>query len=238
MVGSRRTQAATDDVLNTAQPEAISAPDLGGPMTETSDRMARADRLAQAERLAQLEHRLRALEDDAEVTRLILSYGPLVDSGDADAVASIWEPDGVYDVDELVMTGREQISTMVTSSAHQQLITKGCAHVMGAPRVSVNGDHANAICYSLMITTGDHGFVVRRATANHWRLRRSSDGWLVTARTSRVLDGRQESPALLASGMAPTADPGAPVSPIGMAPSNAHDEQSRRGEPPPRPEGS
>ncbi|GAA1231949.1 nuclear transport factor 2 family protein [Prauserella halophila] len=176
-------------------------------MTESSDRGGQADQLSQAERLVQLEHRLQALEDEVEVTRLILSYGPLVDSGDADAVAAIWEPDGVYDVDELVMNGREQIAAMVTSEFHQHWITNGCAHVIGAPRVSVNGDDAVAVCYSLMIVTGDDGFVVRRATANHWRLRRGADGWLVTTRTSRVLDGRAESPELLASGMASVADP-------------------------------
>ncbi|GAB3742646.1 hypothetical protein GCM10027598_74780 [Amycolatopsis oliviviridis] len=43
----------------------------------------------------------------------------------------------------------------------------------------------------------DGRFVVRRATANHWRLRREENGWAVTVRTNRVLDGRPESPALL-----------------------------------------
>lgn len=150
-------------------------------------------------RLAELEARLRRLEDEQAVTRLILSYGPLVDSGSAAEVASLWEEDGVYDVDELLMTGRREISAMVSSRAHQNWIHGGCAHVVGPPHVTVTGDEATAVGYTLMIVNTPDGFTVRRATANHWRLRRSPDGWRVTDRTNRVLDGREESPALLAS---------------------------------------
>lgn len=154
------------------------------------------------QRLAGLEKRLRHVEDELAITRLILSYGPLVDSGGADAVAALWERDGVYDVDELVMNGRAEIAAMVRSDAHQGWISGGCAHVVGTPRVTVTGDEAVAVCYSLMILNGgpQGGFTVRRATANHWRLRRGPQGWLVTTRTNRVLDGRPESPKLLASG--------------------------------------
>ncbi|GAA3067778.1 nuclear transport factor 2 family protein [Streptosporangium carneum] len=154
------------------------------------------------QRLAGLEERLRLIEDELAITRLVLSYGPLVDSGSADAVAAMWEPDGVYDVDELVMNGREEIAAMVRSGAHQSWISGGCAHVVGAPHVTVTGDDAVAVCYSLMIVNGvdGSGFTVRRATANHWRLHRGPGGWTVATRTNRVLDGRSESPELLASG--------------------------------------
>ncbi|MFF1461829.1 nuclear transport factor 2 family protein [Streptomyces sp. NPDC058330] len=153
--------------------------------------------------LARLERRLSRLEDEAAVTSLILSYGPLVDSGSAEGVADLWEEDGVYDVDELLMTGRVQIEAMVHSPNHQRWISQGCAHVVGAPRVRVDGDEAVAVCYTTMIVRDpDTGaFVLRRATANHWRLRRGPDGWRVTVRTNRVLDGRAESPVLLASGV-------------------------------------
>jgi hypothetical protein len=89
---------------------------------------------------------------------------------------------------------------MVESSAHQRWIEGGCAHVVGPPRVTVDGDDAVAVCHSLMVVNTDDGFTVRRATANHWQLRRTPDGWRATTRTNRVLDGRPESPALLAKG--------------------------------------
>ncbi|MEV0660958.1 nuclear transport factor 2 family protein [Actinomadura luteofluorescens] len=150
-------------------------------------------------RLAALEGRLRALEDEREITRLILSYGPLVDSGCASEVAGLWEPDGVYDVDELMMTGHPEIEAMVRSANHQRWISGGCAHVVGPPHVTVTGDEATAVGYTLMIVKRPDGFVLRRATANHWRLRRTPSGWRAVTRTNRVLDGREESPDLLAS---------------------------------------
>jgi uncharacterized protein (TIGR02246 family) len=149
-------------------------------------------------RLAELEHRLGRLEDERAVARVVAAYGPLVDGGDAARVAALWEPDGVYDVDELVMSGQAQIAAMVRSSAHQAWIAGGCAHVMGPPHVTVTGDEAVAVGHSLMVVQDDGRFVLRRATANCWRLRRGPAGWRVVERTTRVLDGRPESPRLLA----------------------------------------
>ncbi|MFE4454301.1 nuclear transport factor 2 family protein [Streptomyces sp. NPDC056796] len=179
-----------------------SPPDTGQTRSPADTRRALAGSRAA---LARLERRLNRLEDEAAVTSLILSYGPLVDSGSARAVADLWVEDGVYDVDELLMTGRAEIEAMVHSPGHQRWISQGCAHVVGAPRVRVDGDEAVAVCYTTMIVRDPEAgaFVVRRATANHWRLRRGPDGWRVTVRTNRVLDGRAESPALLASGGSP-----------------------------------
>lgn len=152
------------------------------------------------QRLAALEHRLQLLEDEREITRLIAGYGPLVDAGAADEVAGLWTEDGIYDVDEVYLAGRRQIRDMVLSAPHQGWIRGGCAHVVGPPRVTVDGDRAIAVCHSLMIVHTDAGFTVRRATANHWELHRTPEGWRTTVRTNRVLDGRPESPALLAEG--------------------------------------
>lgn len=167
-------------------------------MTDTEQRLAETQ-----QQLALLEQRLSRFEDEATITALLLSYGPLVDSGQAEAVADLWERDGIYDVDELLMTGREEIAAMVRSANHQRWISHGCAHVVGPPRVRVRGDEAVAIGYTLMIVHDPEAaeFTLRRATANHWKLRRGPDGWRVTVRTNRVLDGREVSPELLASGV-------------------------------------
>ncbi|MGW5861189.1 nuclear transport factor 2 family protein [Streptomyces sp. NPDC055239] len=151
--------------------------------------------------LAALETRLRRLEDERDIARLMASYGPLVDSGSAAEVAELWEPGGVYDIDELYLSGRDEIRAMVRSVAHQGWIRAGCAHVVGPPHITVDGDTAVAVCHSLMVVHDDGRYMVRRATANHWQLRRSGTGWLVTARTNRILDGRPESPALLYDGV-------------------------------------
>lgn len=152
------------------------------------------------DRTASLERRLQKLEDEQEIIQLLTSYGPLVDSGRADEVAAIWEPDGVYDNDEVSMVGQEQLTAMVNSRRHQGWIAGGCAHFNGPVKVTVTGDTAVAVAHSLMVVHEDGRFVVRRATANHWQLRRGDDGWRATVRTGRLLDGRAEAPALLAAG--------------------------------------
>jgi len=149
------------------------------------------------DRLARLEERLTRLEDEREIARLIASYGPLVDAGDAEGVAALWEPDGVYDVDEWLMTGSQQVEAMVRSDAHQGWIAEGCAHFVGPPHVTVTGDEAVAVCHSLMVAHEDGAYRVHRATANHWQLHKGEHGWRVTTRTNRVLDGREQAPQLL-----------------------------------------
>ena len=153
------------------------------------------------ERLALLEQRLRVLEDEREIGRLITAYGPLVDAGAAEEVAGLWTADGVYDIDEVYLEGHEQLAAMVRSRAHQGWIAGGCAHVVGPATITVDGDTAIAVCHSLMVVRQDERFVVRRATANHWAFGRTADGWQVTRRTNRVLDGRAESPRLLLDGV-------------------------------------
>lgn len=171
-------------------------PTAGPTSDQTSDQTS--DRTSG--RLAALEQRLQALEDEREIIALLSTYGALADSGRAEEVAAIWEPDGVYDNDEISMVGREQLVAMISSGRHQQWIRGGCAHFNGPPAVTVDGDTAVAVTHSLMVVHQDGQFVVRRATANHWQLRRGPQGWRATVRTGRLLDGRPESPALLAAG--------------------------------------
>lgn len=141
------------------------------------------------DRLEDLDSRLRAREDEAEILRLIAGYFPAVDSGRADEVASIWEPDGVYDVDTGVLNGRDEIAAMVRGDDHQGLIGHGSAHLCGLPEVRVDGDTAVATGHSLLVVRSSRPgrYTVMRATANRWELRRSDDGWRVTRRIARVL---------------------------------------------------
>lgn len=158
-------------------------------------------------RLAALEERLSRAEDELAIARLLASYGPLVDAGEAESVAQLWTEDGVYDVDEGHMAGRGQLVAMVRSRAHQGWISGGCAHFLGPAHVTLHGDTAVAVCHSLMVVNSggefgsDASFGVRRATAHHFDLVRTDEGWRIARRTSRVLDGRPEAPALLVRGV-------------------------------------
>ena len=141
------------------------------------------------DRLAALESRLQVLEDERAIADLIASYGPLVDDGAANDVANLWTDDGVYKVDDYLMNGAAAIADMVRSGDHQKLIAAGCTHFQGPVHVRVDGDSAVAVGYSLLVVFRDGRHDLARATANHWALTRTDDGWRVTRRTSRRLDG-------------------------------------------------
>lgn len=154
------------------------------------------------DRLAELERRLRRIEDERAIERSIASYGPLVDAGDADAVAALWAAGGGYDVDGWQMNSREDVAAMVRSDAHQGLIGRGCCHFLGPAVATVDGDDAVAVCQSIVVTRRDDGFAVWRAGANHFRLRRIDGRWQVVQRTTRALDGNPDARQLLSAGIA------------------------------------
>lgn len=153
--------------------------------------------------------RVRRLEDERDIARLIASYGPAVDAGDADATAGLWASDGSYDVDGWRMQSRADVHAMVTSDAHQKLVAGGCCHFLGPCVVTVDGDEAVAVCESVVLVRHDaeegsekRSYRVWRCTANHFALRRVDGHWRISARTSRVLDGSPDAHALLTKGLA------------------------------------
>ena len=152
--------------------------------------------------LAELEKRLQRIEDERAIERLIASYGPLVDAGEADSTAALWATDGSYDVDEWLMRGRDDVAAMVRSDAHQGLIRRGCCHFLGPAVVTVDGDDAVAVCESVLLIRRDDGYVAARAGANHFRLHRTDGRWEIVVRTTRALDGSAEPRELLSTGVA------------------------------------
>ena len=154
------------------------------------------------DRLATLEHRLSLLEDERAIARLIASYGPLVDAGEAEAVASLWAPDGSYDVGDWTMSNRDEVNAMVKSDAHQGLMARGCCHFFGPPVVTVNGDSANAVCQSTILVRREAGgYHVMRAGVHLIRLRRAEHGWQIASRVARQLDGSGEAFDLITAGL-------------------------------------
>jgi len=154
---------------------------------------------ADQERLDRLERRLRELEDDREIRQLVASYGPAVDTGDAEATAALWTTDGSYDVGgmEKPFVGAEAVGNLVTIPGHQGYLARGCAHVMSAPVIHVDGDRATANCYSRLYLHDDDHWVVARVSSNRWELERTADGWRVARRENRLLDGDEAARALL-----------------------------------------
>lgn len=154
------------------------------------------------ERIFELQQRLERIEEERAIERLIASYGPLVDAGEADAAADLWATDGTYDVEGWPMRSRSDVAAMVRSDAHQGLINRGCSHFLGPAVVTVDGMDAVAVCESILLIRRADGFVVARAGANHFRLQLIDDRWQIVERTTRTLDGAPEARDLLASGIA------------------------------------
>lgn len=171
--------------------------------------------------LSDLLMRVRALEDERDIARLIASYGPRVDAADAGGAAALWDTDGFYDVEGWRMDGSDGVHRMVSSASHRELVAGGCCHFLGPAVVTVTGDSAIAVCESLVLLRSPDAaaerlpyagwrhaateYVVWRATANHFELRRSDGGWQIVGRTSRMLDGNPQAHHLLIAGLAGTA---------------------------------
>ena len=131
--------------------------------------------------------------DVVAVMQVIAAYGPAVDCGDGDAAAALFTEDGWYDVAGRRYEGRSAIAAMVHGRAHQGLLAQGVAHVMGLPRVQVDGDRAVAVNHTVVLRAGE----VWRTAANRWELVRTPAGWQVASRTNRLLDGSPEARDLL-----------------------------------------
>lgn len=157
--------------------------------------------------LAALEARLRRLEDERGIARLIASYGPYVDAADAEGTAALWATDGRYEVEGWTMAGRADVHAMVSSTSHRSLVAAGCSRFLGPAVVTVDGDTAVAVCESLVLVRrethdGSSEYVVWRATANHFELVRADGHWQISRRSSRLLNGDSAAHRLLTAGVA------------------------------------
>jgi hypothetical protein len=168
------------------------------------------------QRLAALEAKVRGLEDQVALYQLMSAYGPLVDSGDAEATAALWTEDGVYDwgggpkpaKDAPVKEGaagaaysQAAIADMVRGPYHQDIINTGAGHVIGLPHLRIDGDTAVGTSYSRLYRRDGDNFRTWRVGANRWEFVRTPDGWRVKQRINRVLNGDTEARELLRRGV-------------------------------------
>lgn len=142
------------------------------------------------ETLAELVSRLRRVEDELAITRLLAAYGPAVDAGESSAAAALWTEDGVYDVGgQSRVVGRAELTALYEGQQHQGIIDGGSGHITSSPVITLSGDTATAVAYSLVCRRSADGFFIWRLSANRWSLVRTADGWRTKERMNRVLDG-------------------------------------------------
>ena len=138
-----------------------------------------------------LARRVRALEDELAIHRLIVRYGLAVDSGDPDGAAACFTADAVYDVDgPLLMQGREGVRGMVCGPRHQAMLPD-CAHQIGPAVVTLAGERAVATGYSRVYLRRDGQIGIYRVSFNRWELERRDGEWLIALRTTRLLGHAQ-----------------------------------------------
>lgn len=153
-------------------------------------------------RVSALEERLQTAEDHLAILNLLNSYGPLVDSGsDQDAVA-LWMEGGGYnftrpDGGAGRLEAPEALSALYRSDPHQALITTGSAHVTLTPKITIEGNDAQAVGYSLVVEREGRRWFLERASINHWTLQRTKFGWRIVERLNRTLTGSQETHELM-----------------------------------------
>lgn len=160
------------------------------------------------ERLAALDTRLRVAEDQLEIQNLLMTYGPLVDSATAEPAAALWVEGGGYSF-TLPDGGTKRleapcgIAEMYGWPGHLELVNTGCAHLTAPPRISVHGDTAEAVGYSVVVLREGERWFLWRAAVNHWTLARTEQGWRIVERLNRALDGSADSHAIMRKVMAP-----------------------------------
>lgn len=149
------------------------------------------------DRFTVLENRIRSLEDQVEIHRLINSWGPAVDTGNAEAAAALFAEDGILESDLSYLIGPAAVAAMVRGDGHQSLIRDGSAHIPAFPILNVQGDQATATGYTRVYRHTEQGYEIWRLSANHWEFRRLPEGWRVTRRTNHVIDGGPKAPEIL-----------------------------------------
>lgn len=158
------------------------------------------DTNAWEDRLKALEERVLLLEDQLAIHRLINTWGPAVDGDNPEAAAAIWAEDGVLisELQDTRLEGPAAVASMVRDDGHQQVIRAGSAHVQSFPLVEVCGDTAKAIGFSRVYLHSEcGGHEVWRVSANRWDFRRTPQGWRVTRRINRAIDGGPEARDIL-----------------------------------------
>lgn len=108
--------------------------------------------------LHELATRIRRLEDMDEIRRLYVDYGQHLDAGDADAYADLFTLDAKLRLTPVLRAdGRDEIRRVAESGVSPGHRGQGAVHVLGAPRVSLDGDRASGDCVWAAVSMADDG---------------------------------------------------------------------------------
>ncbi len=154
--------------------------------------------------IAELTGRVQRLEDERQITRVLVRYGFTVDLGDADATAELYTDDTVIDLGPTSrFDGTDGARQLVLDERHQAIVGR-CAHTMGpfVIDLDVTGDRATASGYVRVYISDADMKNPRLWRIGYTRLElvRSGSTWRIAERLSRSL-GAEEGAALLRDGL-------------------------------------
>ncbi|HTX84426.1 MAG TPA: nuclear transport factor 2 family protein [Streptosporangiaceae bacterium] len=159
--------------------------------------------------LSDIERRLQSLEDQLAIHRIIMTHPPAADSGEGGFWHVIFGEGGRTDYGQDASLGDlagivtpEQLAAWTASPRFREAQRSGLAHVSTAPVVVIAGDEAEAWNYHQTIVRTDDGFRVLRLFVNHWQFARSAQGWQLTMRKCRLMDGDEEALDILRDAVA------------------------------------
>jgi ketosteroid isomerase-like protein len=134
---------------------------------------------------AALETRVGELEDRLAITDVLYQYGTALDGRDWDVLRDCFTDDAVCDYLEFggVNEGKDVIVALCSGVLSG---LDASQHLVGNPRVVLDGDRATASCYfqaQHMLTSPGGGNTYLVGGRYDDRLRRTDDGWKIEHRT-------------------------------------------------------
>jgi ketosteroid isomerase-like protein len=143
--------------------------------------------------VAELSARVRRLEDEREIRRVLTRYGFAVDLGDADVTAALYTDDTVIDLGPTSQfEGAVGACQLVLDGRHQAIVGR-CAHTIGpfVIDVEVDGDRATATGYVRVYVSDEDTTNPRLWRIGYTRLElaRSGTTWRIARRLSRSVGG-------------------------------------------------
>lgn len=158
------------------------------------------------ELVSELLTRVRRLEDEREISRVLTRYGFAVDVGDADATAALYTEDTVIDLGPTSQfTGADGARQLVLDERHQAIVGR-CAHTMGPFVIDIDpeGNRATATGYVRVYVSdpdaeSPHLFRVGYTTLE---LVRTDTTWRISYRLTRT-PGADDGASVLRRGLGP-----------------------------------
>jgi hypothetical protein len=141
-----------------------------------------------------LAARLRRLEDEAELRRLMDLVWLLADNGPVASFADLYTDDCVIDLGRLVMPDRDTLIEGIDAVRARYAAPGASAqlgqshHFAGGPQaIVIDGDQAQAVSYALNSGLADGTAKIGVTGFNFFRFARQSGRWRISRRTARRL---------------------------------------------------